>query len=337
VVAGMPLTYDENALTDLEVLCHAAHGPLYQGDAAVRDQFAEERCVPPISIQAVMPSQAPRDRAITLNVRASRTDRPINQAGVLIELAVTGGSVAPGTGTTDANGDFSAQAQIGATAPELEIVVTAKAGDRVLDRETVSATPPPSATVARTFSRGSATSFAFAGGSGAGSPSVSPAGVTSFSDSVSIQRSGDGSTASGSGSLSFSESYAGDQLRGASVDITGSGSAGGEGATGEGGGAYTLRFTVGAGGMPYSVTGSVSADGDDELSCRVARGHVYLFRQSQPGSGSLFDTCAPGDPSAVNETGSLAAGSYEFYVDAIANTSGGGSSAAADVTLALGP
>lgn len=337
-VAGMPITYDENALTDREVLCHAAYGALYQGDAAVRDQFGEERCVPPISIQAVMPSQAPRNEAITLNVRASRSDRPINQAGVPIELQVTGGSVAPGLGTTDQNGDFTAQTQIGATASELKIVVTAKVGDRVLDQETVTATPPPSATVTRTSSQGSATSFAFAGGSGTGKSSVAPAGVTSFTDSVSIQRSGEnGSTASGGGFLSFSETYSGDQLRGASVDITGSGSAAGEASSGEGGGAYTIRFTVGTGGMPYSVSGSVSADGDDELSCRVARGHVYLFRQTQPGAGFVFDICAPGDPSAVAESGSLPAGGYEFYVDAIANTSGGAASASADITLALGP
>ena len=336
-VAGMPITYDENALTDLEVLCHAAHGPLYEGTPSVRDQFAAERCVPPIAIQAVMPSVAPRDQAITLNVRAARTDRAINQAGVTIELAVTGGSVAPGLGTTDQNGDFSSQAQIGPTAPELEVVVTAKAGDRVLDQETVTATPPPSATVTRTSSGGSATSFAFAGGSGTGKSSVSPAGVTSFTDSVGIARNENGGTASGSGTLSFSETYAGAQLRGASVDITGSGSAGGEASQGEGGGAYTLRFTVGQGGLPYSVTGSVSANGTDALSCQVARGHVYLFRQTQPGSGFVFDTCAPGDPSEVSESGSLPAGGYEFYVDAIAHTQGGSASAAADITLSLGP
>ena len=336
-VAGLPITYDENALTDLDVLCHAAHGSLYEGTPSVRDQFAEERCVPPISIQAVMPSQAPRDQAITLNVRAARTDRAINQAGVTIELAVTGGSVTPGLGTTDQNGDFSSQAQIGPTASELKVVVTAKAGDRVLDQETVTATPPPSATVGRTSSRGSATSFAFAGGSGTGKSSVSPDGVTSFTDSVSIARNENGGTASGSGTLYFSETYAGAQLRGASVDITGVGSAGGEASQGEGGGAYTLRFTVGAGGIPYSVTGSVSASGTDELSCQVARGHVYLFRQSQPGSGFVFDTCAPGDPSAVSESGSLPAGGYEFYVDAIAHTHGGGANAAADITLSLGP
>jgi hypothetical protein len=336
-VAGLPITYDENALTDLEVLCHAAHGPLYDGVPDVREQFAAERCVPPISIQAVMPSQAPRDQAITLTVRAARTDRAINQAGVTIELAVTGGSVAPGIGTTDQNGDFTSQAQIGSTASELKVVVTAKAGDRVLDQKTVTATPPPSATVTRTFSRGSATSFAFAGGSGMGKSSVSPGGVTSFTDSVSIDRTENGGTASGSGTLSFSETYAGAQLRGASVDITGVGSAGDEASQGEGGGAYTLRFTVGAGGMPYSVTGSVSANGTDELTCQVARGRVYLFRQTQPGSGLVFDTCAPGDPSAVSESGSLPAGGYEFYVDAIAHTDGGSSNAAADITLSLGP
>jgi hypothetical protein len=337
-VAGLPITYDENALTDLEVLCHAAHGPLYDGTAGVRDQFAEERCVPPISIQAVMPSQAPRNQAITLNVRAARTDRAINQAGVTVELAVTGGSVAPGLGTTDQNGDFSSQAQIGPSASELKVVVTAKAGDRVLDQETVTATPPPSATVTRTSNFGSATSFAFADGSGTGNSSVAPAGVTSFSDAVSIQRVGEnGGTASGSGTISFSETYAGAQLTGASVDITGTGSAGGEASNGEGGGAYTLRFTVGAGGIAYAVSGSVSANGTDALSCEVARGHVYLFRQTQPGPGFVFDTCAPGDPSAVSESGSLPAGGYEFYVDAIAHADGGSSNAAADITLSLGP
>ena len=222
----------------------------------------------------------------------------------------------------------------GPTAAELKIIVTAKLGDRVLDQKTVTATPPPSATVTRTSNSGSATSFAFAGGSGTGKSSVAPAGVTSFTDSVSIDRPlENGGTASGAGTLSFSESYAGAQLLGASVDITGVGSAGGEASQGEGGGAYTLRFTVGAGGIPYSVTGSVSASGTDALSCMVARGHVYLFRQTQPGSGFVFDTCAPGDPSAVSESGSLPPGGYEFYVDAIAHADGGSSNAAADITL----
>ena len=81
----------------------------------------------------------------------------------------------------------------------------------------------------------------------------------------------------------------------------------------------------------------MSADGEDELSCKVARGHVYLFRQTQPGAGMVFDTCAPGDPSDVDESGTLATGGYEFYVDAIAHSSGAASSAAADITLSLGP
>ena len=84
--------------------------------------------------------------------------------------------------------------------------------------------------------------------------------------------------------------------------------------------------------------GSVSANGADPLSCKAARGHSYLFRSTQPSSGFVYDTCAPGDPSEVDSSGTLAPGSYEFYVDAIASTGGAGTSnAAADVTLTLGP
>jgi hypothetical protein len=176
-----------------------------------------------------------------------------------------------------------------------------------------------------------------ANGSGQSDPDVSPPDVTSFNGSANITRSEAGETAAGTGTISFVEHYSGDQLLGAEVDISGSGNAAGAMANGEGGGAYTLRFTVGAGGIAYDVTGSVSASGNDPLSCMVARGHSYLFRSSPAPSGFVYNTCAPRDPSQIASSGTLAAGTYEFYVDAIANTSGGSAAAAGDVTLTLGP
>jgi hypothetical protein len=336
-VAGLPLTFDERALTDVDVLCHAAHGPLYQGDVALRDAFTEERCTPPVSIQAVHPAQIKSGETLTLAVRAIRTDRGTAQAGVTIDLDVTGGTATPTAGdVTDQNGDFTARTTIANGEPQLKIVVTARVGDRILDEETVTATRPPSATVVRTFSRGSATASAWANGSGQGDADLSPPGATSFTGSAEMTDAEEGETGAGTGTVSFAESYSGDQLRGAEVDISGSGSAAGADALGEGGGAYTLRFTVGTGGIAYSVSGSVSANGTDALSCTSARGHSYLFRQTQP-AGFVYDTCAPRDPSQIASSGTLAAGSYEFYADAIANTNGGTSSAAADVALTLGP
>jgi Subtilase family len=335
-VAGMPLTFDERAVTDLDVLCHAAHGSLYQGDTQLRDDFAEEHCAPPVSIQAVHPAQIKGGETLTLAVRATRTDRGSAQAGVEIDLDVTGGNATPIGGVTDQNGDFTAQTTIANGAPQLEIDITAHVGDRILDEETVIATRAPSATVVRTSSRGSATASARANGSGQGDADVSPPGVTSFNGSAAISREEAGESGSGNGTISFVESYSGDQLRGAEVHISGSGSASGASALGEGGGAYTLNFTVGTGGIAYSVTGSVSASGDEPLSCVVARGHSYLFRQTQP-SGFIYNVCAPRDPSQIASSGTLAAGGYEFYVDAIANTSGGSAAAAGDVTLTLGP
>jgi hypothetical protein len=335
-VAGLPLTFDERALTDLDVLCYAAHTPLYQGDPALRDDFAEERCSVPVSIQAVHPAQIKGGETLTLAVRATRTDRGIAQPGVTIDLDVTGGTATPLDGVTDQNGDFTARTTITNGASQLEIDVTARIGDRILDEKTVIATRAPSATVLRTFNFGSATAFAGAFGSGQSDNQKSLPGATSFNGSAQMTDAEEGDTASGSGTVSFVESYSGDQLLGTDVDITGSGTASGQMAQGEGGGGYTLRFTVGAGGIAYGVTGSVSADGTDPLSCTSARGHSYLFRQTQP-SGFVYETCAPRDPSAISSSGTLAAGSYEFYVDAIAHTNGGTSSAAADVELTLGP
>ena len=336
-VAGLPLTFDENALTDLAVLCHAAHGSLFQGDTSARDQFARERCVPPIALQAVHPSQIQTGQTLTLNVRATRADRGTAQSGVPIELEVTGGTAIPASGTTDQNGDFTAQTQISGGASQLKIVVRAKLGDAVLDEETVIATRPPSATVQKTFNLASATAFAMANGSGQGDSEKSPPGATSFSGTAAMTDAEEGDSASGNGALSFAESYSGDQLLGARVEISGSGSASGASVLGEGGGGYTLRFTVGAGGIAYSVTGSLSASGTDTASCQSARAHSYLIRSSQPGPGFVYDLCAPRDGSALSSSGTLPAGSYEFYVDAIAATSGGGASASADVTLSLGP
>lgn len=336
-VAGLPLTFDERAVTDLAVLCHSAHGPLYQGDPQLRDDFTEENCAPPVSIQAVHPAQIKGGETLTLAVRATRTDRGTAQPGVEIDLDVTGGNATPLGGVTDQNGDFTAQTTIANGAPQLEIDVTARVGDRILDEETVIATRAPSATVVRTFSRGSATASAWANGSGQGDADVSPVGVTSFNGSAQMTRTEAGESGTGTGTISFTESYSGDQLRGVDVDISGGGTASGASALGEGGGGYTLRFTVGTGGIAYSATGSVSANGNDPLSCTAARGHSYLFRSSPQPSGFVYNTCAPRDPSQISSSGTLAAGTYEFYVDAIANTSGGSAAATGDVTLTLGP
>ena len=43
-VEGQPISFDENSLTDLDVLCYYAYSPLYTGDSNQRKDLLEKRC-----------------------------------------------------------------------------------------------------------------------------------------------------------------------------------------------------------------------------------------------------------------------------------------------------
>jgi hypothetical protein len=147
-VLGLAVLHDERAVRDIDVLCHEAHGPHYEGDTIMRDDFARQHCVPPVELEVDPPFPASLDsgQSAQLRVRARRTDLAdatvSQQPGVLLELAVTGGTVGAVTGTTGEDGMFATTATLVGSAPELRVDIIARAGKGgpELDRVTVRAT-----------------------------------------------------------------------------------------------------------------------------------------------------------------------------------------------------
>ena len=141
-VGGLPLSYDETALTDLDILCHAANDTvLYRGDSGVRQRLNAEHCFPKIGLYVSFPSSAKEGEDLPLHVLSIRSDLGITQPGVHLDLSATGGTVTPTSGVTDP--EFDAVARLDHGADQITVLVKAVAGGRVLAAETVTATAPP--------------------------------------------------------------------------------------------------------------------------------------------------------------------------------------------------
>jgi hypothetical protein len=143
-VLGVRIGRDETDLTDLEVLCHEAAGPLYRGDTTVRDQFLAERCLPPVALDVQFPAVVAPGVSHVLRISARQTDvaSPGDAlAGVHLDLTVTGGSVDHFTGATDADGLFQTSGRLFDGQSVLTIQIVARAGDGgpELARRTVNA------------------------------------------------------------------------------------------------------------------------------------------------------------------------------------------------------
>jgi hypothetical protein len=146
-VLGLEVGHDENAVRDLDFLCHEAHGPNYAGDTAARDLFAEEHCLPPVAIEVdpAFPASLNPGQTAQLRIRAHRTDLAdptvSQQPGVHLDLVPASGSVGAVTGTTGQNGAFATTASLGSTGGfEVEVIARAGANGPELDRLTVTAT-----------------------------------------------------------------------------------------------------------------------------------------------------------------------------------------------------
>jgi hypothetical protein len=319
-IAGLPLSFDETALTDLDVLCHAAHGTLYVGDPTVLARFGEERCLPPIALDVSFPSSAEAGQNLALQVTAERTDTFETQSDVAIELTVTGGSVTPSSGVTGAQGTFDAQAQLANGAAQIEVVVEAKLGNRVLDSETVVANADTVVRVIERSANANASIGACAGTDNCNSNDDSrsaPAGSGSLSFSAgpasgaSASRDGVGSasgTASGSIDATMSQPGGGldadftcTQTAQVSRTVTG-GHPDAVGASGGGGCTMAIEFQVRRA-SAYEISGTTGAQGN---------GGVFLVRRVFAGGSDeqLYRMNAgdTGDPGATS--GTLQPGQY---------------------------
>ena len=149
-VEGLPLRFDENAGTDLRILCHFAYSPsVYDGNEdARRERLGLQRCLD-LSLETQFPATVQPAVNTLLIIRAvdleltdlTNPNEVLGQAGVRIELTVTGGAVDNFFGTTNVDGIFQTNARLFVDQPELTIEVIARAGENGLElaRRTVRA------------------------------------------------------------------------------------------------------------------------------------------------------------------------------------------------------
>jgi hypothetical protein len=149
-VEGLPLRFDENAGTDLRILCHFAYSPsVYDGnEAARRERLGLQRCLD-LSLETQFPDTVQPAVNNLLIIRAvdleltdpTNPNEVLGQAGVRIELTVSGGAVDNFFGTTNVDGIFQTNARLFVDQPELTIEVIARAGENGLElaRRTVRA------------------------------------------------------------------------------------------------------------------------------------------------------------------------------------------------------
>ena len=146
-VLGIEVTYDENDVRDLDILCHEAHALLYQGDTAARDLFAEQFCLPKVELEADPPFPASLNPGQTeqLRIRARNPDLSdptvSHLPGVHLDFNLVSGTMGATSGTTGIDGAFSTSASLGPTGGfEVEVTARAGPGGPVLDQLTVTAT-----------------------------------------------------------------------------------------------------------------------------------------------------------------------------------------------------
>jgi hypothetical protein len=334
-IEGLSLTFDETQLTDLDILCYYAYSGLFAAGSETARSTQLARPCANLTIEATFPPSVQPGVANTLTIRVLRNGVP--QPGVSLEFFSLGGDVQNVTGTTGPTGVFTTQATLAPGAPQLTITVNAMAGTVELAEATVTATSLQLGTVVRIRSRGVNGAGAMANASGDSVFRASGAAATSFTDSISNSDSEEGETAVGNGSISFTESYAGATLTGATISSTNTATSSGSHASAEGFGDYTLDFRVGTSAVPYRVSGTLTSAGQVFLRCvDGSRSSVYIFRSSPP-AGMVVDHCNPFASPAIDVSGTLQPGDYQFNFRSQADSVGSTTeSASASITLTLG-
>jgi subtilisin family serine protease len=141
-IDGVLSTYDENAVSDLEVLCYYAYSDLYTGTAELRSNvLGVERCVG-LEVDVEFPEVITGSGALLL---AARRPDPSGQLvpvpDLVVELEVSNGVANPGTGTTSSEGLFSAAVIPDPDAAGVTVTITLRdePGGRALATRIVSA------------------------------------------------------------------------------------------------------------------------------------------------------------------------------------------------------
>jgi hypothetical protein len=134
-VDGIPIFFDEHALSDAEILCYYAYSPLYTGDTDVRAAvLGPEKCRA-VQLDVALSEFSGSDAGLDVKL-TDAAGEPL--AGVLIQFQPTGGTVNPPSATTDENGMAQAIVTLdtGSSGVSIEVTALGTAG-QILDREIV--------------------------------------------------------------------------------------------------------------------------------------------------------------------------------------------------------
>jgi hypothetical protein len=147
-VEGYAITFNEAALSDLQVLCFYAYSLLYQSDdGGQNDQLrtgllGPDRCVGArMNVQLPAEIAAPTSMAVVVEVPAGH-GQFAPAANVLVELTPTCASVTPTSARTDASGSISTvlTPAPGCTSASLQATARADAGTAILASQSATTT-----------------------------------------------------------------------------------------------------------------------------------------------------------------------------------------------------
>ena len=108
IIEGPDITFNENELTDLGILCYYAYSRLYTGDTDKRKDLLRDKCAE-LTAELTFPSNIESNGSGELRVRAGYIvpDKTVQwKEGISVSLSVTGGSATSTSGITDTDGYF---------------------------------------------------------------------------------------------------------------------------------------------------------------------------------------------------------------------------------------
>jgi hypothetical protein len=125
-INGNTFSFNENSLTDMQILCYYAYSDLYSGDATTRKDLLRDRCAQ-LTAELTFPSSISSGGSTDLQVRAGYLlpDGSTQWSeGINVSVSVSGGSAATSSGTTDADGYFSTTINHDGTSEIIRVTAT---------------------------------------------------------------------------------------------------------------------------------------------------------------------------------------------------------------------